>query len=239
MGKSHSRYLCPLEQSFIIKILLSLGSTVSIDEETVGGVLNRHNWTDIGAAIDVTTSMSDCYAQIDQWMTLSQTNKFVKYFAFFNDGDMTPDANKVIGSTGGIYGVYTSQGVAKVLATLKTAKENGNGGDVPENDIEALIYTIAKCPTCGNIIHIADNQATPRDLVLLPKVKKPVKVIVCKLASDSLVNPKLLDIAYKTGGSLHTLDADIETLTSLKIGDIIRVGSGIYRLDATGFVRIA
>jgi hypothetical protein len=48
----------------------------------------------------VTVSMSECYAQIDQWMALSQTNKLVQYFAFFNDGDRTLDADKVIGFTG-------------------------------------------------------------------------------------------------------------------------------------------
>jgi hypothetical protein len=129
--------------------------------------------------------------------------------------------------------------MAKVLATLNTAKANGNGGDTPENDIEAIIYAIARCPTCENIIHIADNGATPRDLILLDKVTKPIKVIVCKLSTGSLINPKLLDIAYKTSGSLHTLDSDIETLGSMKVGDTIRVGAGTYRLDATGFIRIA
>ena len=79
---------------------------------------------------------------------------------------------------------------------------------------------------------------TPRDLILLKKVSKPIKVIICKLSTSSFVNPKLLDIAYKTGGSLHTLTTDIETLVSLKPGDILRVGVGIYRLDANGFVRI-
>lgn len=135
--------------------------------------------------------------------------------------------------------MYTSEGIAKVLSTLDTAKRNGNGGDSPENDIEAILYTITRCPTCHNIIHIADNGATPRDLILLPQVTKPIKVIVCKLSSTNLVNPKLLDIAYRTGGSLHTLDSDIETLAGLKIGDTIRVGLGLYRLDANGFVRIA
>ncbi len=122
---------------------------------------------------------------------------------------------------------------------MNTAKINGNGGDAPENDIEAIIYTIATCSTCENIIHIADNGATPRDLILLDQVTKPIKVIVCRLTEASAVNPKLLDIAYRTGGSLHTLDSDIETLGSLKVGDTIRVGTGTYRLDATGFVRIA
>lgn len=63
-------------------------------------VLNRHNWTDIGAVIDVTGSMSSCYSQIDRWIALSDKNKLVQYFAFFNDGDDKPDASKVIGSTG-------------------------------------------------------------------------------------------------------------------------------------------
>ena len=140
---------------------------------------------------------------------------------------------------GGIYSVRSSEGIAKVLATLNTAKLNGNGGDIPENDIEAILYTIATCPTCQNIIHIADNAATPRDLILLNRATKPIKVIICKLVPGSSVNPKLLDVAYRTGGSLHTLDSDIETLGSMKVGDTIQVGTGTYRLDATGFVRIA
>lgn len=73
---------------------------MTVDEQTVTDVLNRHNWTDIGAVIDVTGSMASCYAQIDQWMALSQTNKLVRYFAFFNDGDGKPDSDKIIGSTG-------------------------------------------------------------------------------------------------------------------------------------------
>ncbi|CAF4866915.1 unnamed protein product [Rotaria sp. Silwood1] len=214
-------------------------ATPTTDEQTVTGVLNRHNWTDIGAVIDVTGSMSGCYAQINQWVALSHSNKLVQCFVFFNDGDDTPDADKVIGSTGGLYGVYTREGMAKVLETLNTAKMNGNGGDSSENDVEAIIFTITGCPTCKNIIHIADNEATPRDLILLERVTKPVKVIVCKLSSNSLVNPKLLDIAYKTGGSLHTLDSDVETLGSVKVGDTIKVGRGTYRLEASGFVRIA
>ncbi len=67
---------------------------------TVIDVINRHNWTDIAAVVDVTGSMSGCYAQIDQWVALTDTNKLVQYFVFFNDGDNTPDKDKVIGSTG-------------------------------------------------------------------------------------------------------------------------------------------
>lgn len=125
------------------------------------------------------------------------------------------------------------------MTVLNTAKANGNGGDTPENDIEAILHAISRCKTCENIIHIADNGATPRDLILLNQVSKPIKVIICKLLSSDGVNPKLLDVAYKTGGSLHTLNEDIEILSSLTIGTIIRIGTGTYRLEATGFVRIS
>jgi hypothetical protein len=90
--------------SYFVKIqhkhsFLCLAAIPTIDEQTVTGVLNRHTWTDIGAVIDVTTSMSSWCAQIDQWMALSQTNKLLQYFAFSNDSDSTPDFDKVIGST--------------------------------------------------------------------------------------------------------------------------------------------
>ncbi|CAM4824967.1 unnamed protein product [Rotaria magnacalcarata] len=234
-------------------------TTPSADEQTVIDVLNRHNWTDIAAVIDVTGSMSSCYAHIDQWVALSEKNKFVKYFVFFNDGDGIADKDKVIGSTGkaalkrdqlifylsvrfnlgGIYSVYANEGMTKVKEILNTAKRNGGGGDTPENDIEAIIYTLSTCSTCKNVIHIADNGATPRDMILLNQVTKPIKVVVCKLGENSFVNPKLLDIAYKTGGSLHTLDMDIETLGSFEVGDTIKVGDGTYRLTVNGFVRVA
>ncbi|CAF3911823.1 unnamed protein product [Rotaria magnacalcarata] len=170
-------------------------TTPSADEQTVIDVLNRHNWTDIAAVIDVTGR--------------------------------------------GIYSVYANEGMTKVKEILNTAKRNGGGGDTPENDIEAIIYTLSTCSTCKNVIHIADNGATPRDMILLNQVTKPIKVVVCKLGENSFVNPKLLDIAYKTGGSLHTLDMDIETLGSFEVGDTIKVGDGTYRLTVNGFVRVA
>lgn len=127
----------------------------------------------------------------------------------------------------------------KVTETLEKAEMNGNGGDAPENDIEAILHTIRACPECENIIHVADNAVTPRDMSLLSQVTKPVKVLVCKLAPNDNVNPRLLDIARVTGGSVHTLEWDIDTLGTMKSGDIIRVGKGTYRLGDTEFTRIA
>ncbi|CAF4270482.1 unnamed protein product, partial [Rotaria sordida] len=41
---------------------------------------------------------------------------------------------------------------------MQAATKNGNGGDGPENDIEAILYGIKQCSTCTNLIHIAGNQ---------------------------------------------------------------------------------
>lgn len=111
-------------------------------EHTVENVLNRNNWTDILAVVDVTGSMQPCAAAIYQWMKLANDrNENIRYYIFFNDGDNKPNSAKVIGSTGGIYGV-TANDSNKVLATMQTAMKNGDGGDIPENDIEAILRGI-------------------------------------------------------------------------------------------------
>jgi hypothetical protein len=111
-------------------------------EHTVENVLNRNNWTDIVAVVDVTGSMQPCAASIYKWMNSSnEKNKYIKYYVFFNDGDDKLNSDKVIGSTGGIYSIDANN-PNKVLSTMKTAMKNGDGGDIPENDIEAILRAI-------------------------------------------------------------------------------------------------
>ncbi|CAF2399415.1 unnamed protein product [Rotaria sp. Silwood2] len=204
-------------------------------EHVVENVLSRNNWTDILAVVDVTGSMQPCAAAVYKWMKLSQDKtKNIRYYVFFNDGDDKSNLAKKIGSTGGIYDMAANN-LNKVLATMQSAMKNGNGGDIPENDIEAILHGIEMCPTCTNIIHIADNRATPRDLVLLSQVKKPVKVLTCQVDVAG-VNPQLLNIADKTSGSLHTLDEDVVNLSAIPVGEKITIGRRTYRRTSSGFV---
>lgn len=188
------------------------------------------------AVVDVTGSMQPCAAAVYKWLKLAYERiNLIQYYVFFNDGDNKPDSAKVIGSTGGIYGIPTSN-LTTVLATMQAAMRNGNGGDGPENDIEALIFAIGLCPSCSNIIHIADNQVTPRDMSLLANVTKPVKVITCQLYSS--VNPALIDIASATNGSIHTLQQDIINLSGIPVGGTIVIGTSTYQRTASGYIRI-
>jgi hypothetical protein len=212
------------------------GSNINY-EHTVENVLDRNNWTNIVAVIDVTGSMLPCAAAVYKWLTLAyeRINK-IKYYVFFNDGDDKPQINKTIGSTGGIYGIATTN-LDTILNTMKTAMKNGNGDDIPENDIEALLFGINQCPNCSNIIHIADNQATPRDMILLNNVNKPVKVIVCEM-NRSPLNTNLMNIASNTGGSIHTLEQDIINLSGIPVSGTITIGTRTYRKTITGYVLI-
>ena len=200
-------------------------------------VLNRSNWTNIVAVVDVTGSMQPCAAAVYKWMRLAyDTVHLIQYYVFFNDGDEKTTEQKAIGSTGGVYGIPTTD-LRTILATMETAMKNGNGGDGPENDIEALLYGIARYPSCSNVIHIADNQVTPRDMILLSQVTKPVKVIICQLRS-TWVNPPLIDIAARTNGSIHTLEEDIVTLSGIPIGGTIATGRYVYQRTAAGYILI-
>ncbi|CAF1131735.1 unnamed protein product [Rotaria sp. Silwood1] len=213
------------------------GSLTNYDR-TVENVLNRSNWTNMVAVVDVTGSMQPCAAAVYKWLKLSYDKlNLIKYYVFFNDGDNKADSLKVIGSTGGIYGVPTSN-LNTTLAVMQAAMKNGNGGDGPENDVEAILYGIKQCPTCTNLIHIADNQVTPRDMILLANVTLPVKVITCQLSSYP-VNPDLITIASRTGGSLHTLEQDIINLSGIPVNGTIVIGRNTYRRTINGYIQIA
>lgn len=178
--------------------------------------------------------MQPCAAAVYKWMKLAYEKlNLIQYYVFFNDGDNKPQEDKHIGSTGGIYGIETTN-LDTVFATMETAMRNGHGGDGPVNDIEALIFGIQQCPTCTNVILIADNQVSPRDMILLPQVTKPVKVIICQLGT--IVNVDLINVAAATNGSIHTLQEDIFTLAEIPVGGTIVIGSHTYQRTATGYV---
>jgi hypothetical protein len=210
----------------------------TLDNVVIDDVFTRNNWTDILAVIDVTGSMDSCARTVVEWMTYAHASTTIKMYVFFNDGDGMNDKNKTIGATGGIH--YTnSSNFSEVQRIMNYAKSRGSGGDGPENDIEALLSGVSLCPTCQNIVHIADNAVTPRDLVLLPKLKdKRIKVIPCQVAISSHINPALLNIAMQTNGSLHTIRHDILNLSIIRVNDTINIDSYKYRRTVDGYIRI-
>ncbi len=192
---------------------------------TVAHVMERNQSWDNIMVVDVTGSMTPYVSQYLQWLRLKFNKNETQSFVFFNDGDdnLSIRNPKKIGSTGGIYPIsnYYNQyaySFNKIRQTLERAMMNGSGGDRPENNIEALLLAEQKYPYAKNTVMVADNFATPRDLKLIKKLTKPVNVILCGVNGGN-VNKAYIDLAFKTNGSIHTMEQSLDQLFKLKEGE--------------------
>jgi hypothetical protein len=177
--------------------------------------------------------MSPYSVQLLVWNKLNFSTGRGKYFTFFNDGDGKPDFRKYIGSTGGIYHVNAESYEdveKKAIATI----QKGNGGDAPENDVEAILSASHEFPDADELVLIADNYANVKDLSLLKKINKPVHVILCGVY-NGLVNADYVELAYRTCGTLHTMEQDIENLATLNEGGKIKIGNNLFQLEKGKF----
>ncbi|AEW00156.1 hypothetical protein A4D02_28515 [Niastella koreensis] len=202
-------------------------------DSTVTKVFKRHNWKNSFIVVDVTGSMYPYTAQLLKWLQLTLTDNVKRWFLFFNDGDSKDDNKKVIGKTGGIYSVFTNK-YDEIERTIITAMENGSGGDLPENNIEALIESDRICSHCDSIVMIADNWAPVKDISFLAGYHKPVKIVLCGVFDK--INKDYLKLARETKGSIHLIEEDIYSLSLLKEGETIKIHGVTYKLIEGNFV---
>ncbi len=179
---------------------------------------------------DVTGSMYPYILQTFLWRRLYISKAHLSHFVFFNDGDHTPDRLKVIGNTRGIYSL-TTDSIPQVEALVFQAMMNGDGGDGPENNIEALIYAQEKFPD-KNLVMVADNNALVKDISLLDKIKKPVHIILCGTYNGVMASYVM--IAAKTGGTISTIEKTYSDLKNLKEGEKMNIGGQIFLMTRTG-----
>ncbi|UTW61212.1 leucine-rich repeat domain-containing protein [bacterium SCSIO 12741] len=178
-------------------------------DPTVSSVLDRNKqWKDVLVVADWTGSMYGYGAQVLEWHLDHLDESGVENLVLFNDGDKKQTGDKEMGSTGGIYS-EKADNVKRLFNLYKLVMAKGSGGDIPENDIEALLTGINRFPESGDVVLIADNYACVRDLKLLPRIDRPVHVILCGYNPMVGVNPQYMEIAFRTGGSIHTLEKDI------------------------------
>ncbi len=181
-------------------------------DSVVFRVFNRHpEWDDMLIINDWTASMYAYGAQAMLWHRLNMQRQAVKQFVFFNDGNFKRDSRKGAGQTGGLY-TAAANDVRQMIITMQQVMANGNGGDLPENDVEAILHGIRYFPEHRDVILIADNQSAVRDLELARLVGRPVKIILCGVKPEAGIHPDYLELARKTGGSVHTLEQDIYNL---------------------------
>ena len=207
-----------------------------VPDTVVSAVLNRNNWSEKLIVCDLTGSMNPYAGQLSAWYQLRYKQEKNLQFVFFNDGDATPDNQKIIGKTGGIYyeKATTLANLQYLMTKVRTA---GYGGDCPENNMEALIKGVEMAGPYKELVMIVDNNAPVKDIVLLKNFQRPVHIILCG-ATRGFVHEDYLKIAWLSQGSIHTIEEDIEKIASMSEGQTITVQGNDYKIMGGRFVRL-
>jgi hypothetical protein len=148
---------------------------------------------------DVTGSMSPYTIQVLIWLQMKPHLMQEGRFLFFNDGDNMPDEWKLPGKTGGLYLVQHT-GFDTLKSVLYRSMGKGTGGDLAENNVEAILKAIEVYPEADTILMFGDNQAPVKDIRLISKVNRPVNVLLCGI--QNTINPQMVEIVKRTGGKL-------------------------------------
>lgn len=202
-------------------------------DSTILKILGRNSFKDATVVTDVTASMYMYTGQVLLWIKQHAPDSLATSYVFFNDGDATPNDKKKIGSTGGIYSrECTTAGEVKNLARAVMAQ--GCGGDIPENDIEALLYAEKQFPKNKREILIADNWAPVRDKQLINQLTRPVDVMLCG-ADGARIKTEYLDLARQTHGTLHLKDTDILNFDAMGEGYVLVLGNYRYIIKNNRF----
>ena len=212
------------------------GEAAPVDS-SVYKIFARNKWKNMTVVTDLTGSMAPYFAQVLLWYKLTFSTKNFKEFIFFNDGDKKEDKDKKTGSTGGIY-YCKSTYKDSVFKTAGCCISNGFGGDIPENNVEAILYAIERNPRVKEVILIADNWAPMRDYRLMSRVHVPVHVVLCGCSPDAPINTEYLDLARKTKGSVHTMEGDLHNLVDVAEGKTIEFLGREYTITGGKFVPV-
>jgi len=203
-------------------------------DSTVFLALDRNtNWKNSLLVMDWTGSMYGPGAEAMLWHALNSEKSSIKHVAFFNDGDKLKDRKKVIGFTGGIY-YQESDPLLQVTKLMKRLAHKGNGGDSPENDLEAICTAMIQAKNEEDIILIADNGSCVRDFVLQQCLNKPLHILLCNTRNG--INPQYINLAWKTDGSLHTKDWDLENIDQLLRSNQLIIEDKQYVLTQNGWI---
>lgn len=204
----------------------------------VFNVLKRNKqWKNKLVVADLTGSMYPYAQQISTWLKLQfLKDSTSQHFVFFNDGDNKKDVDKKIGSAGGTY-YCRAKTIEELITSMELTIKRGQGGDAPENPVEAMIYGLSKSGKVEDVILVADNWAKVRDIKILARIKIPVRVVLCGVYEGMEINEDYLNIAYKTKGSVHTIEQDITDLMKQSTGKKFSI-NGVDYIIKNGSVKV-
>jgi len=218
-------------------ILDVVDKKVAPQDSSILKVFERQpTWKNMLVVTDVTGSMAPYTAQILLWIKANQKLKTFKQIVFFNDDEENSNTQTNSFDSTGIWTIESSN-ADKVIAMAFKAMEKGNH---IENDLEAVCYAIKKYPeNKNNVVLIADNWENPCDMKLvefLKQQKVPLKIVVCGV--QDRMNTLYLDLAYATGGSVHTMEEDLTNIAQMGNGKTFKLNGLTFMMSAGKFIQI-
>ena len=82
------------------------------------------------------------------------------------------------------------------------------------------------------LILVADNYSSVKDIELIAGLNVPVRVIVCGFNNE--IHPDYITIAYRTKGSVHTIEDDIENIAEKVRDNKFTLAGQKYRIAGGG-----
>lgn len=229
--KGYVTYESPTKET-TLKFDKFLTGEYKIKDSTIYRVFARNkDWKKVMMVVDMTGSMFPYIGQLLVWFKKNYEGEKIKYYALFNDGDNIADNKKVIGNTGGVH-AFEAKDYKKLKKDIEDVRKMGEGGDDPENDIEALLKASAAYRDYVDIVLLADDSDI-RDMSLLKRFKRPVHIILC--GTKKGINPQYLKLAAHTKGSIHTANNDVY-IKALKEGQEVTLDNDIFIWESGTFV---
>lgn len=214
---------------YSLKVKNYIRSQGGIGDSMVYSTFENHpEWKNSLVVMDWTGSMYRYGAQAILWHSMNYRNSGIKNFVFFNDGDNTPDDKKIIGETKGVY-FAQARHMERLIQTFYLVGRKGKGGDDPENDIEALLRGMNRFENFDELILIADNNSCIRDFRLIANLGVKVNVIVCGTRHG--INPQYINLAYLTGGSIHSIEEEVNHLSQKVMENDMELKRLTYELN--------
>lgn len=198
---------------------------------------NKDQWTAKRIIANIDCSM---YQYLDELMVWNYSNEHERNnntYWLFNGFQNNSKPSDLGNDRRGIFYVPNND-VEGFCKTVDKIVNFSCGGSRLENVVEALILGAKDKSPEEELLFIADNYSDVSDLDKLKELHVPVRVLLT--ASDYGVNEHYLEIAYRTGGSIHTLHEDIPSrnLQSLRDGEQLHVGKYVYQFFKGRFMKV-
>lgn len=199
---------------------------------------NKDQWKSKRIVANIDCSM---YQYIDELMVWNYTDEAEQQnntYWLFNGFQYNSKPSDSGHDRRGIFYVPNNdiEGFCKTVDKIVNFSCSGNR---LENVVEALILGAKDKSPEEELLFIADNYSDASDLHRLGELKAPVRVLLTD--SEYGINEHYLEIAYRSGGSVHTPyeDLDSERLQSLKDGEQLRIGKYAYQFFKGRFLKIS